>query len=330
MPFTNGIFTRVRSWVADKAAGLTIDPALMDQDANDIALGLSSALLRDGTGSPTADISFAGHAATNLKAPANAGDALSLGSTPSTEISRALGFQPVSSGPAGGHQVAITYDGTGLTSSVDGNAAFGRVWTANTLGAAQVEVILGFVPCTNYSGSAHAVGLAYDGNGIVGVVDGNSNFGYLYGAYNFTSGIVTGALGYTPNRICTPFAGALSAAGDLPPADTVVVSCSFTATGTSALITGGCSIQNNTSGAVANAIAQYIELYDNTAGSGAGSTAQQLASVSYGQGYCNLNSHFCTGGLTVGHTYTARLHLWKGSTSSVTSTTTVVIVGENF
>lgn len=78
MPFANGIFTRLYSWVAENAAGRGILPDRMDADSNDIALGLSNAILRDGTGTPTADIPFGGHKATGLGDPVNAQDAVNL------------------------------------------------------------------------------------------------------------------------------------------------------------------------------------------------------------------------------------------------------------
>lgn len=55
-----GLFSRVRSWVTDAANGIDIQPDLMDQDTNDIALGLNNCLTKDGQNSPTADLPMGG------------------------------------------------------------------------------------------------------------------------------------------------------------------------------------------------------------------------------------------------------------------------------
>ena len=53
----SGTFTRLYSWVADKAAGLDISSTRMDADTSDItANGLGNCLTRDGQGQPTANL----------------------------------------------------------------------------------------------------------------------------------------------------------------------------------------------------------------------------------------------------------------------------------
>lgn len=56
MPWNgSGVFNRIYSWVADKAAGLDISSTRMDQDTDDIAAnGFGNCLTRDGQGQPTA------------------------------------------------------------------------------------------------------------------------------------------------------------------------------------------------------------------------------------------------------------------------------------
>lgn len=56
----NGLFSRVRSWVTDAANGLAIQADLMDQDTNDIALGLNNCLTKDGQNTPTANLPMSG------------------------------------------------------------------------------------------------------------------------------------------------------------------------------------------------------------------------------------------------------------------------------
>src|SRR5882724_9532310 len=62
MPWSGaGTFTRIYSWVADKAAGLDISSSRMDTDTNDIATqGFGNCLTRDGQGQPTANLPMAG------------------------------------------------------------------------------------------------------------------------------------------------------------------------------------------------------------------------------------------------------------------------------
>lgn len=58
MPWNgSGVFSRVFSWVADKAAGLDISSSRMDTDSNDIATnGFGNCLTRDGQGQPTTNL----------------------------------------------------------------------------------------------------------------------------------------------------------------------------------------------------------------------------------------------------------------------------------
>jgi len=75
VPFAAGIFTRNYSWTADAAANITAQPTRFDADANDMATGLTSCLLRDGTGTPTANIGWGGYRITGLADPVNPQDA---------------------------------------------------------------------------------------------------------------------------------------------------------------------------------------------------------------------------------------------------------------
>ncbi len=58
MPWNgSGVFNRIFSWVADKAAGLDIIASRMDTDTNDLASnGFGNCLTRDGQGTPTANL----------------------------------------------------------------------------------------------------------------------------------------------------------------------------------------------------------------------------------------------------------------------------------
>ena len=332
IPYVNGIFNRVRSWVADKAAGLNMDPGLMDQDANDIALGLSTAMLRDGTSAATADLPMAGHKLTSIGAPANPGDVLSLGSTPSTEISRALGFQPVSSGAVGGHQVAITYDGTGLTSSVDGNAAFGRVWTANTLGAAQLWNILGCRPLANYNGTAsNQIGLSWNGGRLRGVVDG-SDQGALWTDTTLTAGQIGAILGYAPARPSNVVETSAAGISDMAPnTRQYIVGANFVAQSNNFVGIARSSFSNQSSGAAGYTAYLNCDLIDLSSGNATAAIGIEMpVSVTYGQGWAAAVAYMSSTSLTLGHTYQARVYCYKTSTGAVIAANSFEIIGENF
>ena len=66
MSYAGGIFTRLFSYVADANAGITAQPSRFDADLNDMATGLSTCILRDGTGTPTTNIGFGGYKITGL------------------------------------------------------------------------------------------------------------------------------------------------------------------------------------------------------------------------------------------------------------------------
>lgn len=75
MSFAGGVFTRLYSYTADAAAGITAQPTRFDADLNDMAGGLSLCILRDGTGVPIANIPFGGYRITGLADPVNPQDA---------------------------------------------------------------------------------------------------------------------------------------------------------------------------------------------------------------------------------------------------------------
>jgi hypothetical protein len=76
MPFNgSGTFTPKHNWVNEANSGTPILPDRMDDQAADFASGLSEAILRDGTGSITADIPWNNFGITGLRAPALGGDA---------------------------------------------------------------------------------------------------------------------------------------------------------------------------------------------------------------------------------------------------------------
>lgn len=75
MPFNAGTFTTSYNWTNEAAAGNPIDPVKFTAEDNDFAAGLSLCILRDGTGAPTADISWNSKKITNLATPTNAADA---------------------------------------------------------------------------------------------------------------------------------------------------------------------------------------------------------------------------------------------------------------
>lgn len=77
MPFSSGTFTPLYNWSNEAAAGNSIDPTKFTAEENDIATGLSSCILKDGTQTVTADIPWGGKKITGLGLATAAADALS-------------------------------------------------------------------------------------------------------------------------------------------------------------------------------------------------------------------------------------------------------------
>lgn len=97
MPWNgSGIFSRLYSWQADKAAGIDISSVRMDADSNDIvASGLNNCITRDGQGQPTANLSMAGFRHTNASNGVAAQDYVTVGQITGGSI---LGVTPVGGG----------------------------------------------------------------------------------------------------------------------------------------------------------------------------------------------------------------------------------------
>lgn len=85
MPWNgSGTFSRLYSWVADKAAGLDISSTRMDADTDDIVnSGLDNCITRDGQGQPTANLPMAGFRHTGVQNGVAASDYAALGQTQS-------------------------------------------------------------------------------------------------------------------------------------------------------------------------------------------------------------------------------------------------------
>lgn len=67
MPFNgSGVFNRIYSWVQDAANGIDVSSTRTDTDTNDIALGLSTCITKDGQTTVTANIPMSGFKLTGL------------------------------------------------------------------------------------------------------------------------------------------------------------------------------------------------------------------------------------------------------------------------
>jgi hypothetical protein len=78
MPWNGtGTFQRVHRWASDKAAGIKIRADRMDEETDDIAVGLSNCLTRDGQSPPTAHLPFNGKRLMGIGAPVVGTDAIS-------------------------------------------------------------------------------------------------------------------------------------------------------------------------------------------------------------------------------------------------------------
>lgn len=68
MAFNNGVFSRLYNWVQDKANSVKINATRMDAEMDGMATGLSTAMLKDGTQTLTANIPYAGFKNTGMGA----------------------------------------------------------------------------------------------------------------------------------------------------------------------------------------------------------------------------------------------------------------------
>lgn len=79
MPFSSGTFSELYNWVNEANAGNPIDATKMNNQDVDIASGLSTCLLKDGTQTVTANIPMGGFKFTGLGAPSSNNDSMTLG-----------------------------------------------------------------------------------------------------------------------------------------------------------------------------------------------------------------------------------------------------------
>jgi microcystin-dependent protein len=120
----NGVFSRVFSWVADKAAGLDISSTRMDTDTDDIATnGFGNCLTRDGQGQPTANLPMAGFRHTGVQNAQNRTDYAAFG-----QVQDGLSNWTI----AGGTSDALTATYTPALQAInDGQLCFVRAAAAN-------------------------------------------------------------------------------------------------------------------------------------------------------------------------------------------------------
>jgi hypothetical protein len=79
MPFNgSGVFSRVMNWASDASNSIPMTPSRFDQDANDMATGLSQCLTRNGQSVPTANLPMGGFQLTGLAAGVNPTDAVNV------------------------------------------------------------------------------------------------------------------------------------------------------------------------------------------------------------------------------------------------------------
>lgn len=120
----SGIFNRLYSWTADKAAGLNIIASRMDTDTDDITgNGFSNCLTRDGQGFATANLPMAGFRHTNVGTGVARTDYAALGQMQDGSPNWTIW---------GGAADAITATYTpAITALIDGQLCFGRALLAN-------------------------------------------------------------------------------------------------------------------------------------------------------------------------------------------------------
>lgn len=79
MAFSNGTYSRVMNWAADKLNSIKITASRVDTEADDMATALSTCLLKDGTQTVTANLPMATFKFTGLGAGSAATDSINFG-----------------------------------------------------------------------------------------------------------------------------------------------------------------------------------------------------------------------------------------------------------
>ncbi len=120
----SGNFTRIFSWISDKAAGIDISSTRMDTDSNDIAAnGFGNCLTRDGQGAAAANLPMNSFRHTGVGDGVARSDYASLGQSQDGKINWVA---------AGGTADALTATySPAVTTLVDGQLFFVRVAAAN-------------------------------------------------------------------------------------------------------------------------------------------------------------------------------------------------------
>lgn len=185
MPFNgNGVFSRVMTWVTDATNGIPMTPSRFDQDANDMAAGLSLCLTRNGQSTPTANLPMGGFKLTGLAAGANAGDSITYDQVAGAAGSALLGYNQGASGA-----VARTVQAK-LRETVSVKD-FGAVGDGVTDDTAAIQAALTYLSYTTYQGSI-----------VSSYAKGGGTLIFPPGTYKVTSTLYIGSntriIGYGP------------------------------------------------------------------------------------------------------------------------------------
>lgn len=213
MPYNgNGVFNRLFSWVADKAANINITASRMDADTNDIVSnGLGNALTRDGQGQPTADLSMNNFRHTHVANGVSRTDYAALGQVQDLTLSYA-----VLSGTdayTGALVPPITAYATGADYGVS-------VPNPNTIAAPTINLGPGAVTVINMDGSALVAG-SLNGQHLVRF-DG-TNLRVLNPAKAIGVGSSTLAMSAAINEASATLASAASVAIGAAPGNYIVI-----------------------------------------------------------------------------------------------------------
>lgn len=133
MPFSGGIFTKVYSWATEQLSP-PIEVSKLDTQEADIATGLSNCVLRDGTGIPTADISWNSKKITSLGDASAATDALNRQSADARYITQ--------DGTTGKPSAAVNWNAQQLKNV--GNPLFNaqRITSSQSLSSSTVNTLI--------------------------------------------------------------------------------------------------------------------------------------------------------------------------------------------
>lgn len=162
----SGVFNRLYRWANDAAANIKISSSRMDAEMDGMAIGLSTALTRDGQSTPTANLPMGGFKHTGAGAPVASTDYATKGYADT--------MLPLAGGTMSGAIAMGTNKITGLGTPTLGTDAVTKDYIDNSITAGKLiltgnpasgaQLVLSNISSASYVGRAFSVAVFNGGN----------------------------------------------------------------------------------------------------------------------------------------------------------------------